>query len=87
MRRRSSAALPRDGFHNGCDFSLNRSRLTLYPGRKGLPACGSDAALIDYEAVDAQGRRGPTDRARVDFDITGPAIRRGGLNSAIDPAG
>jgi beta-galactosidase len=39
-------------------------------------------ALVDFEVVDAQGRRCPTDEARVDFDITGPAIWRGGFNSA-----
>jgi beta-galactosidase len=32
--------------------------------------------------VDAQGRRCPTDEARVDFAVAGPAIWRGGLNSA-----
>jgi beta-galactosidase len=57
-------------------------KLTLYTGPKGLQADGSDVALIDFEVVDAQGRRCPTDQARVDFDITGPAIWRGGLNSA-----
>jgi beta-galactosidase len=57
-------------------------KLTLYTGPKGLQADGSDVALIDFEAVDAQGRRCPTDQARVDFDIAGPAIWRGGLNSA-----
>jgi len=31
--------------------------------------------------VDAHGRRCPTDEARVDFEITGPAIWRGGYNS------
>jgi beta-galactosidase len=39
-------------------------------------------ALIDFEVVDAQGRRCPTDEARVDFAVTGPIIWRGGLNSA-----
>jgi beta-galactosidase len=57
-------------------------KLTLYTGPKGLQAIGSDVALIDFEVVDAQGRRCPTDQARVDFDITGPAVWRGGLNSA-----
>jgi beta-galactosidase len=38
-------------------------------------------ALIDFEVVDAQGNRCPTDEARVDFAIAGPAIWRGGLNS------
>jgi len=31
--------------------------------------------------VDAQGRRCPTDEARVDFKLDGPAIWRGGYNS------
>jgi len=57
-------------------------KLTLHVGPKGLQADGSDVALVDFEVVDAQGRRCPTDEARVDFDITGPAIWRGGLNSA-----
>jgi beta-galactosidase len=38
-------------------------------------------ALIDFEVVDAQGRRCPTDDARVDFTCTGPANWRGGYNS------
>jgi len=57
-------------------------RLTLHTGPKGLQADGSDVALVDFEVVDAQGRRCPTDETRVDFDITGPAIWRGGFNSA-----
>ena len=57
-------------------------RLTLHTGPQGLRADGSDVALIDFEVVDAQGRRCPTDEARVDFAITGPGIWRGGLNSA-----
>jgi beta-galactosidase len=31
--------------------------------------------------VDTQGRRCPTDEARVDFKLEGPAIWRGGYNS------
>jgi len=58
-------------------------KLTLHTGPQGLRADGSDIALVDFEVVDAQGRRCPTDEARVDFDITGPAIWRGGLNSAL----
>jgi beta-galactosidase len=38
-------------------------------------------ALIDVEVVDAQGRRCPTDEARVDFQVSGPAIWRGGVNT------
>ena len=56
-------------------------KLTLHTGPQGLRADGSDVALIDVEVVDAQGRRCPTDEARVDFDIAGPAIWRGGFNA------
>ena len=42
----------------------------LHTGPKGLQADGSDVALIDFEVVDAQGRRCPTDEARVDFDTS-----------------
>jgi beta-galactosidase len=58
-------------------------RLTVRTGPAGLRADGSDVALIDFEVVDAQGRRCPTDEARVDFAVTGPVVWRGGLNSAI----
>ena len=37
--------------------------------------------FFDVEVVDAQGRRCPTDEARVDFKLDGPAIWRGGYNS------
>jgi beta-galactosidase len=56
-------------------------KLTLHTAPNGLQADGSDVALIDFEVVDAQGRRCPTDEARVDFDVNGPVIWRGGLNA------
>jgi beta-galactosidase len=58
-------------------------KLTAHAGPKGLQADGSDAAFFDVEVVDAQGRRCPTDEARVDFKIAGPAIWRGGYNSGL----
>ncbi len=58
-------------------------KLTVHTGPKGLLADGSDVAFIDFEVVDAQGLRCPTDEARVDFELTGPAIWRGGYNSGI----
>jgi beta-galactosidase len=58
-------------------------RLTVHTSPRGLRADGSDVALIDFEVVDAQGRRCPTDEARVDFAVDGPAVWRGGLNSAM----
>jgi beta-galactosidase len=57
-------------------------KLTLHTGPNGLQADGSDVALIDFEVVDAQGRRCPTDEAKVDFTVTGPSIWRGGFNAA-----
>jgi len=56
-------------------------KLTPHVSPNGLQADGSDVALFDVEVVDAQGRRCPTDEARVDFKVTGPAIWRGGYNS------
>jgi beta-galactosidase len=56
-------------------------KLTAHTGPDGLQADGSDVAFFDVEVVDAQGRRCPTDEARVDFKVTGPAIWRGGYNS------
>ena len=56
-------------------------RLTPIVGPNGLQADGADVVLFDVEAVDAQGRRCPTDEARVDFKLEGPAIWRGGYNS------
>ena len=57
-------------------------KLTVHTAPKGLQADGSDVALIDFEVVDAQGRRCPTDEARVDFDVSGPVNWRGGFNAA-----
>jgi beta-galactosidase len=58
-------------------------KLTLHTGPQGLQADGSDVALIDFEVVDAQGRRCPTDEARVDFAVTGPVVWRGGFNAGM----
>jgi beta-galactosidase len=58
-------------------------RLTVHAGPQGLQADGSDVVLVDFEAVDAQGNRCPTDEARVDFAVDGPAVWRGGFNSAV----
>jgi beta-galactosidase len=49
----------------------------------GLHADGADVALFDVEVVDSSGRRCPTDEARIDFTLTGPANWRGGYNSGI----
>jgi beta-galactosidase len=56
-------------------------KLTPHVSPDGFLADGSDVAFFDVEVVDAQGRRCPTDEARVDFKLTGPAIWRGGYNS------
>lgn len=56
-------------------------KLTPHTGPNGLQADGSDVAFFDVEVVDAQGRRCPTDEARVDFKLDGAATWRGGYNS------
>ena len=47
----------------------------------GLRADGQDIVLVDVEAVDASGNRHPTTQQRVDFEIDGPGVWRGGYNS------
>jgi beta-galactosidase len=56
-------------------------KLTVHVGPDGLQADGSDVALVDFEVVDADGNRCPTDEARVDFQVEGPANWRGGFCS------
>jgi beta-galactosidase len=56
-------------------------RLTPILGPRGLQADGSDIALVDVEAVDEAGARCPTVQQRVDFDLAGPGVWRGGYNS------
>ena len=58
-------------------------RLTVHTGPDGLQADGSDVVFVDFEAVDAQGNRCPTDEARVDFTVEGPAVWRGGINGRM----
>jgi beta-galactosidase len=53
----------------------------VHTGPDGLQADGSDVVLVDFEVVDADGNRCPTDEARVDFQVTGPANWRGGFCS------
>ncbi len=56
-------------------------RVTPIVDAAGLVADGSDIALFDVEAVDAEGNRVPTFQQRVDFELTGPGTWRGGYNS------
>jgi hypothetical protein len=54
-------------------------RLTPHVGPFGWKADAADIALVDVEAVDAQGRRVPTALDLVKFDVSGPAEWRGGI--------
>ncbi|MEW7847631.1 DUF4982 domain-containing protein [Massilia aurea] len=54
-------------------------RLTGIPSPHGLRADGADLALVEVEAVDAQGRRNPVALDTVHFSLTGPAEWRGGI--------
>lgn len=56
-------------------------RLTSMVSPDGWIADGADIVLFDVEAVDAQGRRTPTFQQRVDFELSGPGVWRGGYNS------
>ena len=56
-------------------------RITPITGPSGLIADGSDVVLLDVEAVDAKGERCPTFQQRVDFEVSGPGVWRGGYNS------
>jgi beta-galactosidase len=58
-----------------------RLKLTPHVSPIGFQADGADVVLFDVEVVDEQGCRCPTDEARVDFKLEGPAIWRGGYNS------
>ena len=60
-----------------------RLRLTVHTGPDGLEADGSDVAFVDIEIVDARGERCPTEDSRVNFQLAGPAIWRGGYDSGI----
>ncbi len=62
----------------GAPIALKLTPITA-PG--GLRADGEDIALIDVEAVDANGERCPTFQQRADFETAGPAVWRGGYNS------
>jgi beta-galactosidase len=54
-------------------------RLTPHVGPAGWTADAADIALVDVEAIDAQGRRVPTALDLVKFDVSGPAEWRGGI--------
>lgn len=58
-------------------------KLTPYVSPTGLKADGEDVAFFDVEVVDDKGERCPTDEARVDFKLEGPAIWRGGYDSGV----
>jgi hypothetical protein len=59
-------------------------RLTVHTGPTGLRANGSDLALVDVEAVDAEGRRCPTSLDTINFSLKGPAEWRGGIAQGPD---
>lgn len=56
-------------------------KLTAHTAPGGLRADGTDVFFVDVEAVDAQGRRVPTDQARIDLAVSGPGKLLGSYNS------
>lgn len=56
-------------------------KLTPITAPGGWVADGVDVVLVDVEAVDANGNRFPTYQQRVDFELDGEGVWRGGYNS------
>lgn len=56
-------------------------KLTPLVNSGGFQANGSDILLVDAEVVDKEGNRVPTFEGRIDFQMEGPGIWRGGYNS------
>lgn len=54
------------------------------PDGLGFKADGADVALLEFEVVDAQGRRVPTALDPVEFTVEGPAEWRGGIAQGPD---
>lgn len=54
-------------------------KLTAIENPTGWKADGNDVVLVQYEVVDANGRRCPLDNRLVKFTLKGPAEWRGGL--------
>lgn len=59
-------------------------RLTAIENPEGFRADGADMALIEFEVVDAEGRRCPLDNRMVNFTVEGPAEWRGGIAQGPD---
>ncbi len=61
-------------------------RLTsrVAPDDLGFKADGADLALLEFEVIDAEGRRVPTALDPVEFTVEGPAEWRGGIAQGPD---
>lgn len=59
-------------------------KLTPIINPNGLQANGQDLALVQVEVVDAKGNRCPTQLNMIKFDLSGPAIWRGGMAQGPD---
>ncbi len=58
-------------------------KLTTTTGPQGWFANGADIAMVDFEAVDSNGVRVPTDEANVTFTYSGAGTWIGGYNSGV----
>ena len=54
-------------------------RLTAHTAPNGFTADGADLMLCEVEVVDGKGNRCPTAFNMIDFDLSGPALWRGGI--------
>lgn len=56
-----------------------RLKVRVMTGPNGLVADGADVAMVEFQVVDADGRRCPLDNRLVSFFMEGPAEWRGGI--------
>lgn len=65
----------------GAPYAL---RLTKIISPKGLQANGADMALIEVEVIDEKGQRCPTALNKINFNVSGPVIWKGGIAQGPD---
>lgn len=72
-----------DGRHSQIELKTTGApaslRLTAHTAPRGLAADGADLMLVDVEVVDKDGNRVPTAFNSVKFNLSGPAVWKGGI--------
>ncbi|MBM6992845.1 MAG: DUF4982 domain-containing protein [Prevotella sp.] len=63
----------------------DRLKMSVMENPMGFKADGADMALVQFEVVDAQGRRCPLDNRMVNFNLSGEGEWLGGIARPIGP--